>query len=382
MNILARFRNPYIRITVIFIIVKVLVALIMLGLSGWNVNKAFYHWDGVWYRDIVDNGYDTSYASQTPTDPYCTVREANCLRNFAFFPVYPILIKGFVLVGIDSLYAGLIVSNVCNLLAIFLLYRLALEFWKDQTKAYISALSMLVFPAAFIFGVYMTESVFICTFLLAYLLAYKKKWIYAGLAGLVLSATRNTGILFMICMVLLWLEQNNYNYKNIFKDRKFLIGLLLVPIGLLLFMTYLYFHVGDPIAFINIQAYWGKALVPGGPIGAMLFALYDWHLETNILNHLYNLSYLVLTVGLFSINIKKKWLPNSMSFILLWLVVPLTSGSTVSFSRYASVLFPIYLLVPILYSKHRRIFYVVLAISSCIAFAFCMFYPLRLTITS
>lgn len=354
----------------------------MFAYAHGDFQKAFFHWDAMWYQFVVDEGYDKSMPIYAPLSPECDISQRTCMRSFAFFPLFPLLTKAITYFGISSLYAGFIVSNLAHLGILLLLYKLATTYWQGKFNAYWPVLLMLFFPTAYVFGAYMTESLFLFLLLAGYLLAWKKQWVYAGLIGMLLSATRNTGVLFALSYVLLWLEQNHYQYKLILKDKKFLIGLLLIPVGLLAFMVFLYFYLGDPLAFWKIQAYWGKGLSPFGPIGDMIFALYDWHRETNPYNHLYNLSYLILTLGLFFINLKKKYFPMSMNVILLWLLVPLTSGTTTCFPRYASVLFPIYLYIPYLLRNHKRLFYLVLAISLIIAFAFGLFYTLRLTITT
>ena len=57
------------------------------------------------------------------------------------------------------------------------------------------------------------------------------------------------------------------------RSRKWLIffGLLLCPLGLALYMVYLYVHTGDALGFIHIQLAWGR--IPQSPFVVILNAL-------------------------------------------------------------------------------------------------------------
>lgn len=352
----------------------------MLVVASGNAEKAFLHWDGYWYKDIVDNGYDNAYPPYAPSAPECNLNTDNCIRNFTFFPMYPMLVEAGSLTGIGSFSSGFIVSNLMYLGSILILFKLAKEFFNDEKKAYISAFALMLTPPAFVFSAYMTESTFVFLFILAYYLAYHKKWLWAGLAGLCLSATRNTGVLFAVSYLLIWLEQNKFNFKSIFKDWRFILGGIFIPVGLLLFMLYLQIHVGDALGFVNLQKYWRGADVAPNMLTGFIRSFYVWKFEVNPFNHLYDLAYFIALAGLFIINLKKKWLPLSMSIILLWIIIPMTTGSTKSLPRYAIVLFPIYLFIPLIFKgKWARVAY--FAASTIGMIAFSVFYTKGLAIT-
>jgi hypothetical protein len=82
--------------------------------------------------------------------------------------------------------------------------------------------------------------------------------IAAGAVGGILSATRPVGFLFVISYLI---EGGRRNLRDSSSRRTdIVLGLMLVPMGLALFMVYLYFLVGDALAFKHVQVAWGRSV--------------------------------------------------------------------------------------------------------------------------
>src|SRR5262249_9784486 len=75
-----------------------------LWLDGWT------RWDPGWSRHIAVHGYVDDTVGPTGQ------------RNFAFYPLYPLVIRLVSLVGLDPLAAGILVSNGALLGALILLH--------------------------------------------------------------------------------------------------------------------------------------------------------------------------------------------------------------------------------------------------------------------
>jgi len=71
----------------------------------WGV---WLHWDSINFRAVAVNGYTASWLT-------------------AFFPLYPLLVRGVMYVTHDFLTAGLLVSNLSGLGLLIVLYRLVQE---------------------------------------------------------------------------------------------------------------------------------------------------------------------------------------------------------------------------------------------------------------
>ncbi|MFM7170209.1 MAG: hypothetical protein ACKOYH_05040 [Cyanobium sp.] len=82
----------------------------------------------------------------------------------------------------------------------------------------------------------------------------------AGIAGMLLSATRLVGICAMASHLLIIVEEGSAWPRT--KRQLAILGLLMIPIGLLMFMLHLALVTGDPLAFVHIQKAW-RGVNPG-----------------------------------------------------------------------------------------------------------------------
>jgi hypothetical protein len=110
--------------------------------------KIWTVWDGWWYIGIARDGY-----SAMP------VNDVN-MANYAFFPLYPALVRLASFAFGDFALSGIIVSNICLLVACYYIYRyVGLD--SDEATAKRSVKYLILFPAAFVFSAVLTESLFV-----------------------------------------------------------------------------------------------------------------------------------------------------------------------------------------------------------------------------
>jgi hypothetical protein len=155
------------------------------GISQALVN-VWMRWDTAWYLKIAASGYAANDGS------------------IAFMPLYPWLIKasGFLLGG-NLLLGAILISNLAAIIAVILLYELALLEIDFKTNAMQSVLALLVFPTGFFLLAAYTESLFLAFILAAWLLARHKNWWAAGIMAGLATLCRLQGAL--LSPVLLWL---------------------------------------------------------------------------------------------------------------------------------------------------------------------------------
>jgi hypothetical protein len=239
----------------IFLLTRLLFALltyfgvILFGSALHSAHPSFTHslipawnqWDTKWYIDIANRGYGWKKAVGTsPT---------------AFFPLYPMLIHGLMAVTHRSgITAALVIANAAFLGALLYLWRLV-RWEMNPDVARRTILCIATFPTALFFFAGYTESLFLFLTVAAFFHMRRRDWILAGLFGALASATRVTGILLLLPFLYDYARDRNFSVRNL--DRG-VIGLLLVPVGLLLFMLYLGRTVGDPLAFSHSQMAWQK----------------------------------------------------------------------------------------------------------------------------
>ena len=155
------------------------------GISQALVN-VWMRWDTAWYLKIAASGYAANDAS------------------IAFMPLYPWLIKGMgFLLGGNLLLGAILISNLAAIIAVILLYELALLEINFKTNAMQSVLALLVFPTGFFLFAAYTESLFLALILAVWLLARHKKWWAAGIMAALATLCRLQGAL--LSPVLLWL---------------------------------------------------------------------------------------------------------------------------------------------------------------------------------
>ena len=144
---------------------------------------AFARYDAGWYHGIAAQGYEYGAGGRS---------------NLAFFPVYPLLMRGggWLLGGRqqDYYFAGIVISWLAFAAAMTLLYRLALL---DLTRS--AALRAVIyaaaFPFAYFFGMVYSESVFFLALVGAAYALRTRRWLAGAVAGALVTATRVTGLM-------------------------------------------------------------------------------------------------------------------------------------------------------------------------------------------
>ena len=195
------------------------------------------NWDGVWYIKIAKSGY------------------ADADGSTAFFPLYPLLLRYVgVLFGGNLVVTGIAISLACYGGAVWLLDRLARADFGDAVAAR-AIVYLSIGPLSFFFQAVYTESLFLFLSLACFVCAREGRWRLAGLTGLLATLTRSTGVLLLVPMLVFYYEQRGWSLRR--TDNK-VINLLMIPEGLLVWMTYLSLAFGKPLLFAGAQAQWQR----------------------------------------------------------------------------------------------------------------------------
>jgi hypothetical protein len=109
----------------------------------WDYFNIWRVWDSQQYIDIARDWYPHAAGA-----------------TYAYFPLYPFLMKLLALAINNYYFAGLIISNLCLFIACFYIYRLvSLE--SDEPTAQRAIKYLFLFPTAFILSAVLTESLFL-----------------------------------------------------------------------------------------------------------------------------------------------------------------------------------------------------------------------------
>jgi len=291
-------------------------------------------WDTGFYVSIAEEGYQYEGAE---------------LPSVAFFPLMPLMIRTLTpLVG-DSLLAGILISNIALILATVLLYRIVSEGWgqriADRTTWY-----FLIFPAAFFGAAIYTESLFLLGAIGALYFARRGYWEIAALLGIAAAMTRFIGIIVAIMLLVEWWVQRRAVTTGRRPSLAALIAPASVPLGTLAFMVYLQRTFGDPLAFINGAAAWGRQPTSPlitlrnlfeSPAGGWGSALLAGSIQTdNWLDFAFLALFFVLGLTLL---FQRRW--SEGVFVTLGVVISMSSGLLMSQRRYMWVFFPAFIVL-------------------------------------
>jgi len=219
-----------------------------LGGVGDALLSPLARWDAVWYLQIAASGYPNAGSPRV-----------------AFFPLYPLLTRGLAEAGGGTsaalLLAGYAVSLGALLAALVLLFKLAaLELGRRVAAP--TLLLICVFPASLFLGAPYSESLFLLASVGAFYAARTGRWAWAGLAAAAASGTRSAGVLLLLPLALIYLQERRGS-----RLRADVAWLLLAPAGLAAYAAYLGMAHGDALAFASVQDYWGREFA--GPLAGV-----------------------------------------------------------------------------------------------------------------
>lgn len=203
--------------------------------SALQAYQVWNQWDSVWYVIIADLGY------------------AYDERAAAFFPLYPLLVRGagFVLPG-GTFEAALIVSILACLAALVLVHRLATELLGPDI-ARRATFYLLAFPTGFYLAAAYNESLFIALAVASLYCMRRGHWWWAGAFAGFASATRLAGLLLAVAFAYEYLRQRGFSLRKVRLDAA---AIALVPTGVALFAWYCARTFGDPLFFLDAQQHW------------------------------------------------------------------------------------------------------------------------------
>ncbi len=325
------------------------------------------HWDGEHYAALAAGGYLQPPENVSP----------------AFFPLYPLLVRSFAeLFGGPSTKValslwGTLISLAFLPLALYFVYRIAEDGWGQQV-ARTTTLALAFFPTAFFLNSAYTESLFLALSAgSVWALRVRRDLFLACVLAALAGATRNVGVFLVVPLIYEWLKGAR---EGGWASRGWLAqgaSLMVVPVGLVGYMGYLWWRFGDPFLFYTDQGKWGRQ--PAGPLatagraweaaGEGAMRLLDPRLWADPslgsladrlqgANDLYNLLFLVfagivLVAGL-------RHLPPDLSVYAFLLVAPgvlfgTTESPLMGTPRYVLVAFPLFIVLGLLL-KNRLLF--------------------------
>jgi Mannosyltransferase (PIG-V) len=194
-------------------------------------------WDAGWFIRIARHGYDVP-------------------QSAAFFPLYPLLLRGLAFVVRSHTVAGTLLSLASAAFAAEMIYRIA-RAKLGETGARDSVLLIALYPIAFVFTAVYSDALFLALASGSFYAAMRGRPLASGLAGALAVATRPLGLALLPALViLLWRRR----WAGLWP-------LLLLPASLGLYAFYLHQHFGDAFAFAHAEkTFWLRHTPALGPL--------------------------------------------------------------------------------------------------------------------
>jgi len=293
-------------------------------------------WDSEWYLLIAGHGYDAFdhlYGEYLPED------------TAGFFPLYPLLIRALTpLFG--AVGAGIVISNLALLAALWLLLAVARDLWGETfgiRAGFYAGMTVLFFPFTLFHSAVYSESLFLALSLATFLLIRKDHYGWAGFVAALATLTRPFGALLVILLLLEWWRRRHHSRWGWAA-----IGSVALALGL--YMLFCYGLFGDALAFVHRQGRWRGAMgLPG-----LAFVRW-WQAGPTIHGahgSIIELVMAVLYLGALPAAFRRLR-PSLAWYLAACVAVPLCS-TLWSFGRIASTFFPIYLLIGMVWADDRR----------------------------
>ena len=213
-------------------------------------------WDSGWYRMIAEGLYPTQ-ANDALTGQ----------ASWAFFPAFPLMVHMiWKMTSIDVNYIAVVLNAFFLCMALYVGCQY-IFLTRGNVRQGIGYIYFMTFGAySFYFSIFYTESLYLFLLTCAYYFMCKGEYLKMGIAGALLSLTRNTGVFFCFVILVHWIKKYQKKQdrniagwiKKTVKQDTLVLGTMMVPLGFFSYMTYLKYKTGDAFAFLHVQKAWGR----------------------------------------------------------------------------------------------------------------------------
>jgi hypothetical protein len=235
---------------------------IVAAAGGGSVGDRIDRWDSRWYLRVLTLGYP----SHLPM-----VHGHVAGNTLAFFPALPLAMHGLAaLTGMSYYSAGVAISSVTGLTATIGVWMVAREY-AGAKAANAATILFAFFPGSFAFSLIYSEGIVITCTAFGLLALMRRRWITAGVLGLVATAAAPIALAFVVSAG--WVAVG-----AILRDRDWraLAAPILTPLGAIGYLAWTWQHTGTLSAF---------SLTERGGWNSYLSIVYPFHILAWFLSH-------------------------------------------------------------------------------------------------
>lgn len=207
--------------------------------------------DCTWYVRIAEQGYD----------PY----PIPYMGNWAFFPLDPAAVAMVrLLVPGPAIVVASLVSVAVSAIAVAISWPLFERDWRGYV---LFGAFVLAGPFSVYFTTFYTETAFLALTVALFVALRRSGYLAAGLFGALLSATRIVGVFAVFAIVVNAFEAHRraggrvVDFPlSVLRRPDLVLAIMIAPLGLFVYMTFLFVRMGDGLAFQHVQRAWGRII--------------------------------------------------------------------------------------------------------------------------
>ncbi len=267
-------RHPLVTILVVYVISRVVSLVAMWVAAEWFQNPAgvghlhprigdlFGLWDGVWYERVALEGYPVPLPVDADTG-YVTY------STWAFYPLYPYLVKALMLLGLPFTVAGVLLNIVLGGVAavlIWMLLRSGVHADRQPQRdrlALVATMLWCFYPTTAVMLKPYTEALAVTLVAAALLLLVRRRYLLVALVAVPLGFTRGVApalaVAVLIHLIVRWREDVAAGRRPLDGERVgAAVMLVALAVSAVAWPVVAGVATGVPTAFFDVQAVWGQ----------------------------------------------------------------------------------------------------------------------------
>jgi hypothetical protein len=296
-----------------------------------SMERHFQTWDAAHYLQLADHGYVVGQKSN------------------AFYPLWPLAIHAFAtLTRMSTVVAAIILANAFSLFGWTLFYHTASHRFGENVARWAS-IALILFPGSIFYQFAYTESLFFLLLMLLWFGLEEKKYAVAVIASLLLPLTRAIGVFCVLPIILHIMRTRDENPGGIFR------ALLLTstPVaGLLLYFFLMWSWTGNSFEGIQAQRFWGAHSISNlwnlPKFAGGLFEATSWHDFRGS-----TLDRCLFMLLLYCLPIIWRMGKDFVAWTYVLGILPAMSGTYISFIRFESVAFPLFIALAVFCTRSK-----------------------------
>lgn len=300
-------------------------------------------WDSEFYLSIALRGYDDPLVRAIPPDAQAQPPFDRPLSlNYAFFPVYPVLMRLIALplssLGLDAVttatVAGVLISALGTLLGMIALYDLVYPQLGQET-GWRSIFYLISFPTGFFLAQVYTEGLFIALSFGCLALVQRKQWLAAGSLAAIATLTRAVGVVLLVPLLLTWFKdwrskQGSWRHLSLLD----LLPLAAVLLPLITHLIWRFSFFGQAFRVVEDRFFHCRLLDLPAAASAWSNAFAALFADNPAAIVHYGIEFAAILLGLTTCLLTLKRYPGLSIYGLAIIAVSTTCGTTWSISRY------------------------------------------------